>query len=51
MMATPLPNITNASKVKNRFRVVQLREGRYRGDVVDIPLIDPAQDVAAERPR
>ena len=24
MMAIPLPNITNASKVKNRFRVVQL---------------------------
>jgi hypothetical protein len=35
----------------DRFHIVHLREGRYRGDVVEIPLVDPAQDVAAERPQ
>ncbi|HEX9575508.1 MAG TPA: hypothetical protein VF994_15545 [Myxococcales bacterium] len=27
-----------------RFRIVELREIRYRGDVVQVPLFDPARD-------
>ena len=31
-----------------RFRIVQLRDVRYRGDVVQVPLFDPAQDGAEQ---
>ena len=35
-----------------RFRIVQLRDVQYRGDVVQIPLFDPARDTdsASQKP-
>jgi hypothetical protein len=32
----------------DRFRIVELREIRYRGDVVRVPLFDPSQDSRAQ---
>jgi len=34
-----------------RFRIVELREIRYRGDIVQVPLFDPSRDGARQTPQ